>query len=53
MLSASEKNSRWWLEDGDPLQNNALALNALKEQNSEILPILPRSPEINPIKIFF
>ncbi len=53
MVEAAGKNSRVWIQDGDPSQNSKLAKEAMKQVNSQLLPIPPRSPDINPIENFF
>ncbi len=53
MITNSGKNSRLWLQDGDPSQNSAAAKKAMLEVNSELFRIPPRSPDINPIENFF
>ena len=53
MVAAAGKVSRCWIQDGDPSQNSALALNAMRELNSELLSIPPRSPDINLIENLF
>ena len=53
MVAAAGKNSRCWIQDGDPSQNSALALKAMRELQSELLSIPPRSPDINPIENVF
>ena len=53
MVEAAGKNSRIWIQDGDPSQNSKLAREAMKQVNSQLLPIPPRSPDINPIENFF
>lgn len=53
MVAAAGKDSRCWIQDGDPSQNSALALEAMRELNSELLSIPPRSPDNNPIENLF
>ena len=53
MVEAAGKSSRMWIQDGDPSQNSKLAKEAMKQVNSQLLPIPPRSPDINPIENFF
>ncbi len=53
MVVAAGKNSRMWIQDGDPSQNSKLAIEAMESVNSELLSIPPRSPDINPIENFF
>ena len=53
MVQKAGKNSRLWLQDGDPSQNSALAKKAMKQVNSELLSIPARSPDINPIENLF
>ena len=42
-----------FLQDGDPSQNSALAMEALAEIGSKKFAIPPRSPDLNPIKNLF
>eukprot|EP00795_Rhopilema_esculentum_P005758 gene5758-11032_t len=53
MVAAAGKDSRCWIKDGDPSQHSVLALNAMRELNSELLSIPPRSPDTNPIENLF
>ena len=53
MMEAAGKNWRIWIQDGDPSQNSKLASEAMKQVNLQLLPIPPRSPDINPIENFF
>ena len=53
MVESAEKDSRLWLQDGDPSQNSALAKEVMKQVNSELLSIPARSPDINPIENLF
>ena len=53
MVINAGKNSRKWLQDGDPSQNSAAAKKAMREVNSDLFSIPPRSPDINPIENFF
>lgn len=45
--------SRLWIQDGDPSQNCAAVRKMLTLKDAELLPIPPRSPDINPIENFF
>ena len=42
-----------WLQDGDPSQNSESACNAMAHCHSEVLKILPQSPDLNPIEHIF
>ena len=54
MFSYSDKGlSRMWLQDGDPSQNSRAAQDAMVGCQSELLKILPRSPDLNPIENIF
>ena len=53
MIFASKKNSRIWIQDGDPCQNSAPARQAMEELDANLFPIPPRSPDINPIENIF
>ena len=53
MVKKADKNSRIWIQDGDPSQNSKQAKEVMKELNSELLSIPPRSPDLNPIENFF
>ena len=53
MVVNAGKNSRKWLQDADPSQNSAAAKKAMREVNSDLFSIPPRSPDINPIENFF
>lgn len=45
--------SRLWLRDDDPLQNSKAAYEALARCHSELLKILPQSPDLNLIEYIF
>ena len=53
MIFASKKNSRIWIQDGDPCQNSAPARQAMEELDANLFPIPPRSLDINPIENIF
>lgn len=42
-----------FLQDGDPSQNSAMAMNAVAEVGAEKFAIPPRSPDLNPIENLF
>lgn len=42
-----------FVQDGDPSQNSAIAREAMKSVNAQLLTIPARSPDINPIENFF
>ena len=51
MFAVADKSQmRLWLQDGDPSQNSAMACAAMDRANCELLKILPRSPDLNPIE---
>ena len=50
---ANKDGSRLFIQDGDPSQNSKAARDALAEVNAELLPIPPRSPDLNPIENVF
>lgn len=53
MVKAAGKDSRTWVQDGDPSQNSHLAKEAMHQVRSDLFQIPPRSPDINPIENFF
>ena len=53
MVNNAGKQSRLWIQDGDPSQNSKLAKQAMITVDSELLPIPPRSPNLNPIENVF
>ena len=53
MVIEAGKGSRMWIQDGDPSQNSTASREAMTRVNSVLLPIPPRSPDMNPIKNFF
>lgn len=53
IFSRSGKIGKQWIQDGDPSQNSAKARAALHEIGANLLPIPPRSPELNPIENVF
>ena len=42
-----------FLQDGDPVQNSALAKRAFKDVGALVFSIPPRSPDLNPIENLF
>ena len=50
---AKKGRSKLWVQDGDPSQNSALALSAWLSIGAKLLPIPPRSPDLNPIENVF
>lgn len=53
IFAASKKDSRLWIQDGDPSQNSSKAKKAFQCVDAELLPIPPRSPDCNPIENVF
>ena len=53
MFAASGKQSRLWIQDGDPSQNSKKAKIAFQCVDAQLLPIPPRSPDCNPIEHIF
>ena len=54
MFTKANKNgSRLFIQDGDPSQNSKAARDAMAAVNAELLPIPPRSPDLNPIENIF
>ena len=53
IFAKSNKESRMWLQDGDPSQNSVIAQKELNCIDAELLPIPPRSPDCNPIENLF
>lgn len=53
IFAASRKQSRLWLQDGDPSQNSKKAKIAFQCVDAQLLPIPPRSPDCNPIENIF
>ncbi len=47
------KDSRLWIQDGDPSQNSQKAIQAMGDVNAQLFSIPPRSPELNPIENLF
>ena len=47
------KETRMWIQDGDPSQSSKLAKDAMVAVNAHLLQIPPRSPDINPIENIF
>ena len=52
MLSANP-HDKLFLEDGDPSQNSAKAMQAFENMGAEAFSIPPRSPDLNPMENFF
>ena len=53
IFDSARKNTRMWIQDGDPSQNSKLAKDAMVAVNAQLLQIPPRSPDINPIENIF
>eukprot|EP00795_Rhopilema_esculentum_P007306 gene7306-biopygen657 len=53
MVIEAGKGSRMWIQDGDPSQNSTASREAMTRVSSVLLPIPPRSPDMNPIENFF
>ncbi len=53
MFNRSGKNTRFFLQDGDPSQNSKLARDSMNKCGAVLLTIPPRSPDINPIENVF
>ena len=53
LFEKCKKNTRLWIQDGDPSQNCRLAQDAMKRANANLLKIPPRSPDLNPIENVF
>ena len=53
IFAKSKKDSRLWLQDGDPSQNSATSKKAFQCVDCQLLPIPPRSPDCNPIENVF
>ena len=51
--AATGKEKLLFLQDNDPSQNSGKAKEALKNIGAEVVKILPRSPDLNPIENFF
>ena len=49
----NERNSKLFVQDGDPSENFALALGAWKKIGAELLAVPPRSGDINCIENIF
>ena len=43
----------FWVQDGDPSQNSALAKSAMSRADSTLLKLPPRSPDLHPIENLF
>ena len=52
-FSIADKGTDLFVQDGDPSQNSAVAREAMKHVNAQLLKIPARSPDINPIENFF
>lgn len=50
---SGKRSTRLWRQDGDPSQNSKTAREAMGRCNSELLKILPRSPDLNPMEKTF
>jgi len=50
---AGKKNTKLFVQDGDPSQNSAKAKTAMGRVNAQLLAIPPRSPDLNPIENLF
>eukprot|EP00795_Rhopilema_esculentum_P017686 gene17686-biopygen6552 len=53
MVKEAGKGSRMWVQDGDPFRNSTTSREAMTRVNPVLLPIPPRSPDMNPIENFF
>ena len=53
IFERSNKESRLWVQDGDPSQNSERAKRELQCIDAELLAIPPRSPDCNPIENIF
>ena len=53
IFDSARKNTRMWIQDGDPSQNSKLAKDAMVAMNAQLLQIPPRIPDINPIENIF
>jgi hypothetical protein len=53
MFTVADKETDLFVQDGDPCQNSAIARQALKNVNAQVLNIPARSPDINCIENFF
>lgn len=53
IFQESQKQSRKFVQDGDPSQNSVLARNQMDISNATVFPIPPRSPDVNPIENVF
>ena len=50
---AGKRNSRLWMQDGDPSRNSALAKAATARVNSTVIKLPPRSPDLHVIENVF
>ena len=53
MFKNSHKETRLWIQDGDPSQNSVIAQKAMKQVSAQLRKIPPRSPDLNPIENLF
>ena len=53
IVENSGKETRLWVQDGDPSQNSNKSKQAQEEVNSQLFPIPARSPDLNPIENLF
>lgn len=53
IFERSNKDSKMWVQDGDPSQNSKVAQHELNCIDAELLAIPPRSPDCNPIENVF
>ena len=52
IFDSARKNTRIWIQDGEPSQNSKLAKDPMVAVNARLLQIPPSSPDINPLKTF-
>ena len=52
-VQSGRGSSQLWLQDGDPSQNSKAACEAMGRYHSELLKILPQSPDLMPIENIF
>jgi len=53
VFSVCDKETNCFLQDGDPSQNSAKAMQAIRRVPAEVLNIPPRSPDLNAIENIF
>lgn len=53
LFRASRKNSKLFVQDGDPSQNSAAARRAFARTGAQLVQIPARSPDLNPIENVF